>query len=263
MSEYKLSELPNLESISDTDVVGVSTTEVINNENVFRSKKLSFLKIKEWVQSFVQGVTIIDDEHITNASVWSSSKTNTAINEAIAGMQPGGGVSIDDTSINATSVWSSNKTNQTINAVDNKVADINSQITAINTEIDELKKGGITISNITINDAGHLIFTMSDGSTIDAGLIDVGSNCKPVVSPTLTLTISGWNNNAQFVAYTLDTNKQNVPDPLTNETNIKAWADAGIMASVETSEGITFLCRNTPTIDLQFKVTSTEVEYVS
>ena len=49
---------------------------------------------------------------------------------------------------------------------------------------------GIGVSNAYVNDAGHLILVMSDGSTIDAGAV---SDTTPVIPKTYTVTFKDWN----------------------------------------------------------------------
>ena len=50
---------------------------------------------------------------------------------------------------------------------------------------------GIGVSNAYVNDAGHLILVMSDGSTIDAGA--VSGTTTPVIPKTYTVTFKDWN----------------------------------------------------------------------
>lgn len=83
------------------------------------------------------------------------------------------------------------------------------------------------------------------------------SDMQTIVSPLLTLSASGWTNNAQTVTYEHDTGKRNSID--VEPANIKAWTAAGILATAETATSITFECDTTPTSDLSFRVTSMEV----
>ena len=83
------------------------------------------------------------------------------------------------------------------------------------------------------------------------------SDMQPTRSPLLTLSASGWTNNAQTVTYTHDKGKRNTID--VEPLSIKAWTAAGILATAETASTITFECDTTPTSDLSFRVTSMEV----
>jgi hypothetical protein len=83
------------------------------------------------------------------------------------------------------------------------------------------------------------------------------SDMQPTRSPLLTLSASGWTNNAQTVTYEHDTGKRNSID--VEPTSIKAWTAAGILATAETATNITFECDTVPTADLSFRVTSMEV----
>lgn len=83
------------------------------------------------------------------------------------------------------------------------------------------------------------------------------SDMQPTRSPLLTLTASGWTNNAQTVTYAHDTGKRNTID--VEPASIKVWTAAGILATAETASTITFECDTTPTADLSFRVTSMEV----
>lgn len=83
------------------------------------------------------------------------------------------------------------------------------------------------------------------------------SDMQPTRSPLLTLSASGWTNNAQTVTFAHDTGKRNTID--VEPANIKAWTAAGILATAETASTITFECDTVPTSDLSFRVTSMEV----
>lgn len=83
------------------------------------------------------------------------------------------------------------------------------------------------------------------------------SDMQTTVSPLLTLSASGWSNNAQTVTYAHNTSKRNVID--VEPASIKAWTAAGILATSETTSTITFECDTVPTADLSFRVTSMEV----
>ena len=83
------------------------------------------------------------------------------------------------------------------------------------------------------------------------------SALKITQSNTLTLTTSGWTNNAQTITYEHDTGKRNTID--VEPASIKAWTAAGILATAETASTITFECDTVPTTDLSFRVTSMEV----
>jgi hypothetical protein len=83
------------------------------------------------------------------------------------------------------------------------------------------------------------------------------SDMQPTCSPLLTLTASGWTNNAQTVAYEHNTGKRNSID--VEPASIKAWTAAGILATAETATSIMFECDTAPTADLSFRVTSMEV----
>jgi hypothetical protein len=83
------------------------------------------------------------------------------------------------------------------------------------------------------------------------------SDMQPTRSPLLTLTASGWTNNAQTVTFAHDVSKRNSID--VEPASIKAWTAAGILATSETASTITFECDTVPTADLSFRVTSMEV----
>ena len=80
------------------------------------------------------------------------------------------------------------------------------------------------------------------------------SKLKITQSDTLTLTTSGWTNNAQTIAYSHDTAKRNVID--VDPSSVEEWANCGILATAETASGITFTCKTVPENALTFKVTS-------
>lgn len=74
------------------------------------------------------------------------------------------------------------------------------------------------------------------------------------VSPLLTLSASGWTNNAQAVTYAHDTSKRNVID--VDPASVEEWASCGVLATAETASGITFTCKTVPENALNFRVTS-------
>lgn len=80
---------------------------------------------------------------------------------------------------------------------------------------------------------------------------------KITQSDTLTLTVAGWSNNAQVIAFAHDTAKRNVID--VDPSSVEEWASCGILATAETASGITFTCKTVPENTLTFRVTSMEV----
>ena len=80
------------------------------------------------------------------------------------------------------------------------------------------------------------------------------SALKITQSSALTLTTSGWTNNAQTVTFAHDTAKRNVID--VDPASVEEWASCGILATAETASGITFTCKTVPENALNFKVTS-------
>ena len=106
---------------------------------------------------------------------------------------------------------------------------------------------------VTINDASD--YSIEAYANTANG--QVVSDMQPKISPLLTLTASGWTNNAQTVTYAHDTAKRNTID--VEPASIKAWTAAGILATAETATSITFECDTVPTADLSFRVTSMEV----
>ena len=84
--------------------------------------------------------------------------------------------------------------------------------------------------------------------------MDIVSASSVSVSDTLTLLASDWVDNTQKVATSVDISKRNVIDVLPQ--SLKDWGAAGVYASEEASDGITFICSKTPTTDLHFYVTS-------
>lgn len=80
------------------------------------------------------------------------------------------------------------------------------------------------------------------------------SELKITQSDTLTLTVAGWSNNQQTVAYAHDTAKRNVIDVF--PASVKEWASCGVLAISETAAGITFECATVPTNALNFAVTA-------
>lgn len=83
----------------------------------------------------------------------------------------------------------------------------------------------------------------------------------PKKSALLTLTIGGWASNKQKVSVTLDTSKLNTIVPVlgTNGANVMAWANAGVNAILEESNGITFQCTTVPSQNLTFYVISESI----
>ena len=110
-----------------------------------------------------------------------------------------------------------------------------------------------------------LIVNVSDvpGATT-AGALDYLNTTKQKkisASPQLTLTIAGWVDKIQTVSVTLNTSYRNEIDVVA--ASVKDWATAQVLATAETETGITFTCETIPTVGLEFRVTSTEVDYVS
>ena len=78
-------------------------------------------------------------------------------------------------------------------------------------------------------------------------------------SATLTLAVASWDNQTkqQTVTFAHDTTKRNEIDITISE--LKTWADCGVVPVSETAAGITFECETIPESALTFKVTSMEV----
>lgn len=108
-------------------------------------------------------------------------------------------------------------------------------------------------TSITINDSPDFKIEAYANTANGQAISDM----QPTRSPLLTLSASGWTNNAQTVTYAHDTSKRNSID--VEPENIKAWTAAGILATAETATSITFECDTTPTSDLSFRITSMEV----
>ena len=78
-------------------------------------------------------------------------------------------------------------------------------------------------------------------------------------SATLTLAVASWDNQTkqQTVTFAHDTTKRNEIDITISE--LRTWADCGVVPVSETAAGITFQCDTIPESALTFKVTSMEV----
>lgn len=133
----------------------------------------------------------------------------------------------------------SNRDTAITNAINTEVANRNSAITnAINTEVAN--------RNTAINNA--IAQEVADRNTAI-------NNAKPHTTSALTLTASGWSNKTQTITISgYSTSKLNtvVVDP----GSAIAWANAGINATTENSNGITFTCSVVPTVNLTFRVIS-------
>ena len=99
-----------------------------------------------------------------------------------------------------------------------------------------------------INAQNHLIVTYTDGTTADAGEVDVGNG----FSATATLSANGWSNNQQTITFTGYEATMNgvvgVPTTATTEQN-EAYRNAGITVS-QNGTSFTFTCETVPSIDL-------------
>ena len=110
-------------------------------------------------------------------------------------------------------------------------------------------------AEILSND-GQEVNTIYYGSYRISGSITSGSAQQ-------TLTAAGWDSttNTQTISLTIDTAKRNEID--VDPASVEEWASCGVVATSESSTGITFKCNTVPTNDLIFRVISSEVNYVS
>ena len=83
---------------------------------------------------------------------------------------------------------------------------------------------------------------------------DIVNANTTTVSEVLTLPASGWVDNTQRVTAEIDVNRRNIVDALPQY--LKTWVECGVYVSEETSTGLTFVCTEVPTEDLQFQITS-------
>ncbi len=83
-----------------------------------------------------------------------------------------------------------------------------------------------------------------------------GGGGSIIISPTLTLTVAGWDTSTlqQTVLYSHSTSLRNVID--VDPASVEEWAACGVIARYETVSNITFTCKSIPENALLFKVTS-------
>lgn len=147
---------------------------------------------------------------------------------------------------------------------------------------------GVSVVSMVINANNHLICTMSDGSTIDAGEVPTGSGgatqlneltdvtitnassgqsliyngaewvnvANTTLSGNITLPVANWDTTTltQTVQMAVDTTKLNTPYPST--TSLEEYASSGIYLSSETSTGLTFTCKAIPDNDVVIRLKS-------
>ena len=148
-----------------------------------------------------------------------------------------------------------------------------------------------TITNITIRQSDyHMIVTLSDGTSYDAGYCrgasgagtgdmlaatydpqgkaqdvyaytDNAVNASKPKSVTVTLTVSGWVGGVQTVAISgvlADENAQLI-QPVPALTSQAAYIEAGILCTGQAENSMTFTATTSPTDDLTVYVVITEV----
>lgn len=105
------------------------------------------------------------------------------------------------------------------------------------------------------NNAGATMTVEAYAGTANGRAIaDLKTELQITQSDTLTLTVAGWSNNAQTIAFAHDTAKRNVID--VDPSSVEEWASCGVLATAETATSITFTCKTVPENALNFRVTS-------
>lgn len=74
------------------------------------------------------------------------------------------------------------------------------------------------------------------------------------VSEQFTLTADSWTDNSQTVNVSVNTENRNIIDPVPE--SLEEWCRCGVYASVESADGVTFVCSEVPETDLNFQITS-------
>lgn len=110
--------------------------------------------------------------------------------------------------------------------------------------------------NPTSNDYIPVIDSEDSGQMKKVPFSAFGSSIS--TTDVLTLSAGNWTDSkTQKVSINVDTNKRNVVDVAAS--SLQDWGSCGVYASKEESDGITFSCAEIPSVDLQFYVTSMEV----
>ena len=111
---------------------------------------------------------------------------------------------------------------------------------------------GISVVSIQVDSNNHLIFELSDGTTIDCG--EVAEKSKMLTG---TLLASGWSNKSQTVTVSgLDGNENGVIGLANTVTDTEIAAARNSLITVKGISGnqITFKCDQVPNVDINFAV---------
>lgn len=175
------------------------------------------------------GVVVSGTNHIwryyTNTATWTDIGVDTVnqFTNSIAGIIKG--------SATAGKVYAETDGTGSVYGWDNLNTSVSNNTSAISTETTNRVSADTALSNRINNDA------------------------TPHTTTSITLTVAGWSNKTQTVTITgYDDSKLNTVVP--DLASAVIWANCGINASAENSNGITFTCAIVPTVALTFKVIS-------
>ena len=139
-----------------------------------------------------------------------------------------------------------NATQEIVDGNPDWVSSVDSRINAINDVIGDMEQ-------LETDERDTLVNAINDAYNHGGG----GGNSTVHVTDDLTLLADGWINNQQTIAVSINTKKRNVVDVYAE--SVREWAECGVIAISESSNGVTFECDRVPQNDLTFRISSFNV----
>ena len=212
-----------------------------------------------------EAVTINDDINIIGAI--SGDSTITVDGDIISS---NGGLTVDSDIIsggsltvnsNIVSSTGSITANGNITSTNGNIISTNGGLTVLNNLTST--SGGLTVNGDITSTNGGVV--ANDNITSDENItahgnvnayINILKNGAPLISSfTKTLTASGWSNNTQSTSVlTVTTSNSIVVGPAPPQSNVEVYARSRVLATSQTTGGITFTCIETPTVDLTVNI---------